>query len=106
MRYAVISTRITRHNSAPINIKHDAAVNNAMVDLWSVPAAYLVAPDECNNDATNFWMFSEAGLRRILHRTGWDVLDFDTFGNRVNSDPATAAGDERAFCFVGSRYFS
>jgi hypothetical protein len=69
------------------------------------PVTCLVAADETNNDATNFWMFSEAGLRRILHRCGWEVLDFLTLGNTDNSDPATAAGDERAFCYVRSRHF-
>ena len=55
-------------------------------------------------DATNFWMFSEAGLRRILQRSGWDIVDFMTVGNTKDSDPATAPGDERAFCYVRSRY--
>jgi 2-polyprenyl-3-methyl-5-hydroxy-6-metoxy-1,4-benzoquinol methylase len=106
VRHAVISTRVTRYNVASAMVNRRAPVNNTLVDLQRVPAAYLVAPDECNNDATNFWMFSEAGLRRILYRTGWDVLDFATFGNREDSDPATAAGDERAFCLVRSRYFN
>lgn len=105
VRHAAISTRVTRHNASPENITPDAMVNNCLVDISSVPAAYLVAPDECNNDATNFWMFTEAGLRRILHRTGWDLIDYATFGNLVSSDPATAAGDERAFFLVRSRYF-
>jgi hypothetical protein len=65
--------------------------------------AYLVAPQECNNDCTNYWIFSEEGLRRILARTGWDVCDFTTVGNRVDSDPASPEGDERAFCLVKSR---
>ena len=49
-------------------------------------------------------MFSEAGLRRVLDRAGWDVLDFITLGNTTTSDPATNAGDERAFCLVRSRH--
>jgi hypothetical protein len=49
-------------------------------------------------------MFTEAGLRRILDRCGWDVLDFATFGNTTDSDPASREGDERAFCFVRSRH--
>ena len=50
-------------------------------------------------------MFSEAGLRRILYRSGWDVLDFMTLGNTTDSDPATNKGDERAFCYLRSRHF-
>lgn len=101
--YAFVSTRITRFNVA--RGAEGSAVNRQRIDLREAPVAYLVAPDETNNDATNFWMFSEAGLRRILDRTGWEVLDFLTLGNTEDSDPATAAGDERAFCYVRSRHF-
>ena len=102
-RYAFISTRVTR-----FNIAKDATgngINPSRIELRDVPVAYLVAADETNNDATNFWMFSEAGLRRILYRCGWDILDFMTLGNTKDSDPATASGDERAFCYVRSRHF-
>jgi hypothetical protein len=101
-RHAFISTRITRFNVAQGAEGKD--VNRTRIELKDAPVAYLVAADETNNDATNFWMFSEAGLRRILHRCGWDVLDFMTVGNTKTSDPATSAGDERAFCYVRSRH--
>jgi hypothetical protein len=101
-RHAVVSTRIVRYNLAP-KARGTNAVNRERVELRTVPAAYLVAADETNNDATNYWMFSEAGLRRTLERTGWDVLDFTTFGNDRTSDPATNEGDERAFCLLRSR---
>lgn len=101
-RYAFISTRVTRFNATPQNAP-TGEFNRQRVDLASVPVAYLVGPDECNNDATNFWMFTNAGLRRLLDRAGWDILDFANFGNTEDSDPATAAGDERAFCFLRSR---
>lgn len=68
-----------------------------------VPVAYLLDADEANNDATNYWVFTDAGLRRLLHRTGWDVLDYMTAGNTTTSDPGSAAGDERAFCYLRSR---
>jgi tRNA (mo5U34)-methyltransferase len=102
-RHAFVSTRITRFNIAAG--AEGSAVNPTRIELRDAPVAYLVAADETNNDATNFWMFSEAGLRRILNRAGWDVIDFMTVGNTRDSDPATAAGDERAFCFVRSRHF-
>lgn len=104
-RCAFISTRITRYNVARSGVDRSARVNRERVELADVPVAYLVAPDETNNDATNFWMFTDAGLRRILDRTGWDVLDYMTVGNTRDSDPATQAGDERAFCYVRSRHF-
>jgi tRNA (mo5U34)-methyltransferase len=34
------------------------------------PSAYLLDPSESNDDATNYWMFSEVALRRQLHRPG------------------------------------
>jgi hypothetical protein len=101
-RYAFISTRITRFNVAAGG--EGTEVNRSRIELRDAPVAYLVAVDETNNDATNFWMFSEAGLRRILNRSGWDVLDFMTVGNTTESDPATSRGDERAFCYVRSRH--
>jgi tRNA (mo5U34)-methyltransferase len=101
-RYAFISTRVTRFNVAKGAEGKD--INRNRIELRDAPVAYLVAADETNNDATNFWMFSDAGLRRILYRSGWDVLDFKTFGSTKDSDPATNAGDERAFCYVRSRY--
>ena len=104
-RYAFISTRVARYNIADAAENPYPGTNRQRVEIASIPAAYLVAPDETNNDATNFWMFTEVGLRRILHRTGWEVLDFIMIGNTKNSDPATNAGDERAFCYVRSRHF-
>jgi hypothetical protein len=65
--------------------------------------AYLVDERECNDDPSNFWMFTEKGLRRILARTGWDVLDLITVGATNRSDPASPNGDERAYCLVKSR---
>jgi hypothetical protein len=68
-----------------------------------VPVAYLLDPQETNNDATNYWIFSEVGLRRLFDRTGWDVLDFTTVGATTGSDPATPDRDERAFALLRSR---
>lgn len=104
-RHAVISTRIARYNTTK-EARGKGGVNRERVELQSIPAAYLVAPTETNNDNTNYWMFSDAGLRRILDRTGWDVLDFMTVGDTRNSDPASQQGDERAFCLVRSRQLS
>jgi hypothetical protein len=91
-RYCFISTRIARFSP------------DHLLDFSRVPIAYLLLAHECNNDPTNFWIFSDAGLRRILDRTGWEICDYITVGNTVNSDPVTLEGDERAFCLVKSRY--
>lgn len=74
--------------------------------LSAYPLAYLLAPDECNNDATNFWVFSEAGLKRLFERTGWSVAAYGSTGNATASTPADPDKDERAFCLLQSEVFS
>ena len=90
-RYCVLSTRIAR--VAP----------DGKTPLDPLPVAYLLDSRETNNDETNYWIFTEAGLRRILDRTHWDVLEFTTVGHTGNSDPTSQHADERAFCFLRSR---
>lgn len=88
--YCLISTRIARY-AMDRSIRYQKA-----------PMAYLVDAQETNNDSTNYWIFSEEGLRRILKRTGWKVLEFMTVGSS-ESDPVNPQFDERAFCLVQSQ---
>jgi 2-polyprenyl-3-methyl-5-hydroxy-6-metoxy-1,4-benzoquinol methylase len=106
-RYSLISTRIAKFNRpAPESEKTTAELSqNDRVDLTNVPVAYLLNDLEANNDSTNYWIFSDAGLRRILQRTGWEILDYITVGNTTDSDPGSAEGDERAYCLVKSHRF-
>jgi len=76
-----------------------------MTRIAGLPVAYLVDERECNNDSTNFWMFTNEGLKRLLSRCGWDVVEFMTIGKTRDSDPATTEGDERAFLLARSRVF-
>jgi len=92
-RYAVISTRVARFTP------------DREVAMHTAPLAYLVAGDETNNDDTNFWIFSEAGLRRLLERTHWRVEKLILLGTAESSDPASDEGDQRAFCIVESTAF-
>jgi len=66
------------------------------------PAAYLLDPDQLNNDETNFWIFNEAGLRRLVTRAGWHLARFHSTGGGP-SGPDTHSADERAFCLLQSR---
>jgi tRNA (mo5U34)-methyltransferase len=88
-RYCFLSTRIARQTA-------DGS------PLSKYPLAYLLEPDECNNDTTNFWIFSDEGLKRLIHRTGWRILAFTTIGDTNNSTPADANHDERAVCILKS----
>jgi tRNA (mo5U34)-methyltransferase len=89
-KHCFVSTRIARQTS-------DGQ------PLSPYPIAYLVGPHECNNDDTNFWIFSDGGLKRLIDRTGWNVLSYLTAGDTVNSTPADPDRDERAFCLLQKR---
>jgi hypothetical protein len=85
--YCLLSTRIARF--APDGTR-----------LEKLPIAYLLGEDEANGDPSNFWIFSEAGLRRLVHRAGWDIRASLHSGNTRRSDPATTEGDERIYCLL------
>jgi len=89
VRYCVLSTRIAQvtPRGTPIN---------------SDPVAYLLDPFEANNDASNYWVFSEPGLHRILSRTGGmcAITRHWVSGWVESSD---SARDQRAFCMLRSK---
>jgi SAM-dependent methyltransferase len=58
--------------------------------------AYLAGPREFNDDITNFWFFSEDGLRRLLERAGWGVKDWLVIPGE--------SGDDRAFVLARSAW--
>ncbi len=91
-RFCVLSTRIARRlpDGAPMPENH--------------ALAYLVGDDELNRDDTNYWIFSEPALRRLLERTSWKIVQFVTTGDTVASDPVNPDHDERAFCLLESHY--
>lgn len=112
--HIVLSTRVAQYApslepraSAPSLlgelISRMVAPRKEMTRIAGLPVAYLVDERECNNDPTNFWIFSPEGLQRLLSRCGWEIIDFMTKGNQINSDPATGRGDLRAFCLARSR---
>jgi 2-polyprenyl-3-methyl-5-hydroxy-6-metoxy-1,4-benzoquinol methylase len=90
-KYCLLSTRIAR-------LTPDHQTN-----LREIPVAYLVGDRETNDDCTNYWIFSDAGLNRLFERTGWRICDFATLGAVEASDPVHAESDERAFCLLESR---
>lgn len=106
-RYCLISTRIAKFNTheAKPATRFAALSRDTRTNLKDIPVAYLLDEAEANNDSTNYWIFSDAGLRRLLKRTGWNICDYMTVGNTTNSDPASTDGDERTFCLVKSRVF-
>jgi tRNA (mo5U34)-methyltransferase len=90
VRHCILSTRIAQ-----------VTVGGTAID--QEPVAYLLNPSEANHDPTNYWIFSEAGLRRILDRTGWDLCDYATTGFEQGSDPVHGDRDQRAYCMIRSK---
>jgi hypothetical protein len=68
--------------------------------LSPYPIAYLLGPQECNDDYTNYWIFTDEGLQRLLHRTGWIVVSQINIGATTNSRPADPDHDERAYVLL------
>lgn len=90
--FCFLSTRIARRFPGGAPMPKDVAL------------AYLLDETELNHDESNYFVFSEPGLRLALKRTYWDALDFLPVGDTRRSDPVRADRDERAFCFLRSRF--
>jgi 2-polyprenyl-3-methyl-5-hydroxy-6-metoxy-1,4-benzoquinol methylase len=87
-RFLIVSTRITRFDASGEN------------DISEIPAAYLLGERESNNDPTDYWIFTRAGLERIFHRTGWLVEEIYQVGDLTASEPADMSHDERCFALL------
>jgi tRNA (mo5U34)-methyltransferase len=81
--YMLFSTRVCRH------------YKTGSPDISGAALAYLLDPDESNNDATNYWIFTMEGLNRIFKRTGWRLIAGHTVGDTIASNPQDQFADER-----------
>ncbi len=90
-RYCILSTRIA--NTIP----------PLLPDAREFPGAYLLDTAELNRDYTNYWIFTETGLRRLLKRTCWSVIAGFTVGASL-SDPWSLDRDQRFFCLAESTH--
>jgi hypothetical protein len=88
--YCLLSTKVARF------------AGPARTPIGDLPVGYLVAPQETNNDATNYWILSPTGLERLVDRAGWRVLERANVGNTAESDPASPENDERMFMLLQS----
>jgi tRNA (mo5U34)-methyltransferase len=88
-QYLLLSTRIARRTMKGLPIQNE-------------PLAYLLDDGEAGGDPTNFWIFSETGLARILKRTGWFEIGSYSLGDIQASNPADPEADERAFVLLRS----
>jgi tRNA (mo5U34)-methyltransferase len=90
--HCLLSTRVARYLPDGAPLPGNAAL------------AYLLGEDELNRDDSNYFIFSEPGLRVMLARTHWEIRDYVSLGNTSMSDPVHADRDERAFCLLRSRH--
>jgi hypothetical protein len=88
-RFCFLSTRVARWSPG------------REVRLEHLPVAYLLDAEECNADATNYWIFSPPGLTLLARRAGWHICASATSGSS-QSDPKTREGDERMFLLLRS----
>lgn len=88
--YCLLSTRVAKRTVSGVSIQ-------------SEPVAYLLDHREANDDPTNYWIFSEAGLLRLAKRAGWRPLNWISTGNQKNSNPVDNHADERMFVFLRSQ---
>ncbi len=91
-RYCILSSRVADVTKSGVAMKNDAL-------------AYLLDHRETNNDPTNQWIFSPAGLERIAKRSGWRILDQLRFGASP-ANPVDLDKDARTFLFMRSERFS
>lgn len=89
--YCLLSTRVARTTA------------RGGVPVKDVPMACLLDPREANDDSTNYWIFSEAGLLRLVERTGWSVVHKVNAGCLEDSNPIDGDADERMFLLLKSR---
>jgi tRNA (mo5U34)-methyltransferase len=92
-RYCFLSTRVAGYTP------------DHGVRIEAQPVAYLLDRAETNNDDTNYWIFSPAGLERIVSRCGWEVMARSQAGARF-SDPVHQTNDQRMFLLLRSTVVS
>jgi hypothetical protein len=91
--YCLLSTAITRF--AP----------DQATEVNHLPVAFLAGRDGLRGDETNYWVFSEAGLRTLIDRCGWEVYDWLVVDDEASVLWNTQR-DERVFCLLRSRPFA
>jgi tRNA (mo5U34)-methyltransferase len=103
--YYVLET-LSRHTENLIISTRIAKYTKDGTQISGFPMAYLLAPDESNNDSTNYWIFSYKGLERIFERTGWKITEMFSVGDTANSNPSDQHHDERGFALLKSKNFT
>jgi SAM-dependent methyltransferase len=91
-RYCLLSTAVTRF--APGESR----------DISGMPAAFLAGRDGLRGDETNYWIFTEGGLRNVVERAGWEVCCWLPLRDE-GSVLWGSQKDERVLCLLRSGAF-
>lgn len=62
-------------------------------------AAYLYRCREANDDPTNYWCFTPAGLETALRRCGWEIRARAIHGAGDDANPVDNDKDQRCFVY-------
>ena len=70
------------------------------------PLTYFLGPGELNNDASNYWVFTDASFRRLAERAGFSIVcSVSAFGREDKiSNPVDIGYLERGFLLLRSGY--
>ena len=70
------------------------------------PLTYFLGPGELNNDASNYWVFTDASFRRLAERAGFSIVcSVSAFGREDKiSNPVDINYLERGFLLLRSGY--
>ncbi|HXB68687.1 MAG TPA: methyltransferase domain-containing protein [Candidatus Acidoferrales bacterium] len=89
-RYCLLTTAITQY------------ATDQRTRLGDLPVAFLAGRGGLRGDETNYWIFTEPGLRNLVDRAGWDVCDWKVVDDAASTLWGTQR-DQRAICLLRSR---
>lgn len=69
------------------------------------PCAYFYNSGESNNDPTNWWCFTDECLKRMINRSGWDIVAYQRMERSNKADPVDSQKDGRAFAYLESKLY-
>lgn len=100
--YLVLETLARSSRHLYLSTRIASVTPDRTLNFGAFPMAYLVDDRELNNDPTNFWIFSEVALKRVIRRSGWKILKSFTRGSAATADPRSDEGDVRIYILAES----
>jgi hypothetical protein len=88
--YCLLTTAITQYST------------DERTGIGDLPIAFLASRDGLRGDETNYWIFTECGLRNLIDRTGWDVCGWKVVDDAESTLWGTQR-DQRVICLLRSR---